>query len=371
MPTLIKDDNFTASDPLVSIACGDRHVAVLTRLGAVMCWGCSDYGQAGSNANQMVMSTSSSTVRVVLPPSTLRDETRTKVVSIACGVRQTYAMTSAGKILAWGRISCTTSSKDNPVYFTAKPITLGKGFLPPIHREMGPEERSRLKITACWGFGISAAFLGLKPVTRLETDEGGSAPADPLVRKMAETIHMDSDLCSMLLHPPTYSQQSAQHAHDMHVLKEAHGFVKQVSAGGRGPSPKGGANALSARFDAVSGPKGAKSKGSRGDDGDKNGKSAGGRRQSASLPPGGGRRSSSLRSGLPAGSPLAQFTNPSKNDNTPLGKQPEKQQRSRSRSPTGGLSGDGSPERATEANYHSTEVHISHNRHPHTAVSAG
>ena len=76
-------------------------------------------------------------------------------------------------------------------------------------------------------------------------------PPDPVVKKLAETIHMDADLCTMLLHPPTYSQQDAQHAHDMHMIKEATSYLGVKGAGGRSPSsPK---RAASPGTDAVTG----------------------------------------------------------------------------------------------------------------------
>jgi alpha-tubulin suppressor-like RCC1 family protein len=95
---------------VTAIAGGGGHSLALTSTGQVLAWGDNIYGQLGNGT----LTSSSTPVTVILPPGT-------SVTAIACGRWHSLAVTSAGKVLAWGNNAMgslgngTTTGSSTPV----------------------------------------------------------------------------------------------------------------------------------------------------------------------------------------------------------------------------------------------------------------
>jgi len=92
--------------PVVKVACGARHVALLTRSGAVLTFGMAGQGQLGrvppfdqSGAPPLA------SLLTPAPVAALRSAdlpAGDPVADVACGAYATYAVTEAGRVVAWG-----------------------------------------------------------------------------------------------------------------------------------------------------------------------------------------------------------------------------------------------------------------------------
>lgn len=79
---------------VTALAAGDSHVCALREDSTVRCWGRNVYGELGDGT----VNDATTAVLVLGGSSTLRD-----VIAVAAGANTTYAITSAGSLLAWGR----------------------------------------------------------------------------------------------------------------------------------------------------------------------------------------------------------------------------------------------------------------------------
>jgi regulator of chromosome condensation len=100
----------TSSGPVVKIACGLHHVAMLTRGGDVLTFGMAGQGQLGRveafdqrrtpPLETLLRPTAADGVRAALSGSA--GASADAVVDVACGAYATYAVTAAGRVVAWG-----------------------------------------------------------------------------------------------------------------------------------------------------------------------------------------------------------------------------------------------------------------------------
>ncbi|XP_067001065.1 X-linked retinitis pigmentosa GTPase regulator isoform X2 [Anabrus simplex] len=82
---------FIRNDPIVELACGDEHTALVCEKGRVFVFGNNDYGQLGLGHRNIM--TRPSCVKTLKPE---------KIIHIACGKAHTLAATESGKLFTWG-----------------------------------------------------------------------------------------------------------------------------------------------------------------------------------------------------------------------------------------------------------------------------
>ncbi|WP_019901379.1 Ig-like domain repeat protein [Salinispora arenicola] len=110
--------NVPAGTTITAIAGGRGHSLALTSTGTVLAWGKNNEGQLGDGTN----ANSTTPVDVDLPPGTT-------VTAIAGGGSNSFALTSAGTVLAWGLNSSgqlgdgTTTNRSTPVDVNLPPGT--------------------------------------------------------------------------------------------------------------------------------------------------------------------------------------------------------------------------------------------------------
>ncbi|WP_018802121.1 Ig-like domain repeat protein [Salinispora arenicola] len=110
--------NVPAGTTITAIAGGRGHSLALTSTGTVLAWGKNNEGQLGDGTN----ANSTTPVDVDLPPGTT-------VTAIAGGGSNSFALTSAGTVLAWGLNSSgqlgdgTTTDRSTPVDVNLPPGT--------------------------------------------------------------------------------------------------------------------------------------------------------------------------------------------------------------------------------------------------------
>ncbi|HMM00740.1 MAG TPA: hypothetical protein PKC96_05295 [Bacilli bacterium] len=85
-------------DYLVSISGGEKHSLAVTSLGKVFAWGSDNYGQIGNGAG----SSSDVTSPQDITANFAGLATNETVVSVSAGANHAFAVTSLGKVFAWG-----------------------------------------------------------------------------------------------------------------------------------------------------------------------------------------------------------------------------------------------------------------------------
>ena len=178
----------TASLPIM-VACGLKHVAALSADGSVICWGRSDSGQTAVNTKSL----NTTSANMVSFPKKNAHSIPQRIASIACGGRQTYAISRDGEVFAFGCISCKPGSTVSSS--TAEPYRLPDICLPASHRSNnnGQLAASSTRLLATYSSRGSAAFCGLaKSRSQRQSD-------NPNVAQLAEATAIDPDVCSMVL----------------------------------------------------------------------------------------------------------------------------------------------------------------------------
>jgi len=82
---------YIRNDPVLEVACGDEHTAVICQKGRVFVFGNNDYGQLGLGHRN-----------VTVKPSCVKSLKPEKATHVACGRAHTLLSTSSGKIFSWG-----------------------------------------------------------------------------------------------------------------------------------------------------------------------------------------------------------------------------------------------------------------------------
>lgn len=72
--------------------CGHKTVLVLTTTGKIFGWGCNDHAQLGLGHNNSPQT----------KPSLIETLSSHKILSVACGIKHTIAITEEGKLFSWG-----------------------------------------------------------------------------------------------------------------------------------------------------------------------------------------------------------------------------------------------------------------------------
>jgi alpha-tubulin suppressor-like RCC1 family protein len=192
MPAQIQDVLLTPTDPVKSVCCGLKHVAVLTSGGNVLCWGRSDVGQIGTEPNSGIG------INAVSFPVKSQTAPQPRISNIACGGRQTYAISKDGAVYAWGIVNACKPGTSGTIVssVTPAPIQIPDSCLGmrrrsiPDGRRQGPLQH----LSASWSCKGSAVFFGLaSPRSRKQNNE------DPHVAQLSEATAIDPDVCSMLL----------------------------------------------------------------------------------------------------------------------------------------------------------------------------
>lgn len=77
---------------VTQVACGQTHTVALTDKGSLITWGSSKFGQCGHNDRQVVKT----------PKKVKVDDPSLKFIDISCGDKHTVALTSTGRMWAFG-----------------------------------------------------------------------------------------------------------------------------------------------------------------------------------------------------------------------------------------------------------------------------
>ncbi|XP_021936886.1 X-linked retinitis pigmentosa GTPase regulator-like isoform X2 [Zootermopsis nevadensis] len=85
---------YIRNDPILEVACGDEHTAVICQKGRVFVFGNNDYGQLGLGHKN-----------VTVKPSCVKSLKPEKATHVACGRAHTLLSTDSGKIFSWGNNS--------------------------------------------------------------------------------------------------------------------------------------------------------------------------------------------------------------------------------------------------------------------------
>ncbi|CAG5119646.1 unnamed protein product [Candidula unifasciata] len=95
------------SDPVIQVACGKHHNAVVTTAGQVFCWGLSRNGQCGTGSLDLVLAPTQVVVEINkgfcqhgIPKPALA----VPISSVACGSSHTLALSDDGEVWSWGYV---------------------------------------------------------------------------------------------------------------------------------------------------------------------------------------------------------------------------------------------------------------------------
>jgi len=182
-------DEAVASSPLlvealdgkccVGVAVGFEHVAVVSSDGFVRCWGSNDSGQCGVDGATHVCEP-----RVVRWRPSLLSQ-RERVVAVACGEAHTFALSSLGQALGWGRNSVGQLGLGD-LQDRSTPAALERLWGVPLVGIAAGDSHS-LAVSLCgavfaWGRASSGALgLTAKPLPRASRRQASSRPAPAAV----------------------------------------------------------------------------------------------------------------------------------------------------------------------------------------------
>ena len=190
LPSEVRMEELSPTDPIQSVCCGLKHVAALTASGGVLCWGRSDTGQTSSNPNSL----NSNGVNRSFPGKNA-DTQQPRIATIACGGRQTYAIGTDGAVYGWGVLNaCKLSS--SPSSITVEPVRLSDkclGSRPRNGLQAYPPLLSQ-RLSTTFSRKGSATFYGLA-----EARSRKQPSTNPHVVQLSEATAIDPEVCSMLL----------------------------------------------------------------------------------------------------------------------------------------------------------------------------
>jgi alpha-tubulin suppressor-like RCC1 family protein len=110
-------------DPVVQVACGVWHTALVTVMGAVYVCGLNSFGQLGLGNDDADCPSSFKPRLVELPEEAV-------AVGVACGARHTVALTTDGRVFTWGD---NTFGQCDPQRSATKTVTSPSLLLEPVN----------------------------------------------------------------------------------------------------------------------------------------------------------------------------------------------------------------------------------------------